>query len=87
VIAAGDFVVQSLYLLVPGFHMSVVSSAKPGRKLLPRVQFATVLIRMTDHDSAMNQFFRTSKEVTIAHSLFLRVYAVVTDGWDIKVVH
>jgi hypothetical protein len=67
--------------------MSFAGSTKPGRKLFPQVQFATVFIRITDHDPAMNQCFRTSKEVTVAHSLFLRVYAVVTDGWDIKVVH
>jgi hypothetical protein len=67
--------------------MSVVSSAKPGRKLLPQVQFATVFIRITGHDTAMNHCFRISKEVSVAHSLFLRIYAVVTEGWDIKVVH
>jgi len=51
------------------------------------VQFATVLIRITGHDPAMNQCFLISKEVPAAHSLFLRVDAVVTEGWDIKVVH
>jgi hypothetical protein len=35
----------------------------------------------------MNQCFRTLKEVTVAHSLFLGICAVVTDEWDIKVVH
>ena len=87
VIAAGDFVVQSLYLLVPGFPISFAGSSKPGHKLLPQVQFATVLIRITGHDPAMNQCFLISKEVPAAHSLFLRVDAVVTEGWDIKVVH
>ena len=67
--------------------MSFTGSTKPDQKLFPQMQFTTVLIRITSHGSAMIHCFRISNEFPLAHSLFLRIYAVVTEGWDIKVVH